>query len=156
MSGTGTNACYMETLENVELFNDDFPDVNQVVVNTELGAFGDNQLLDFVRTKWDDEVDGNSLNKGKQLFEKMISGMYMGEIVRVVLQDLTNRKLLFGGQGSQKLFTPKAFQTAYISAVESDKENEYLLTRQVMSAMDLRHATLEDCDIVKLVALWLY
>ena len=142
----------METLENVELFNDDFPDVNQVVVNTELGAFGDNNLLDFVRTKWDAELDGNSMNKGRQLFEKMISGMYMGEIVRIILEDLTHKKLLLDGHGSQKLFTPKAFQTAYISAVESDKEGEYLLTRQVMSAMDLRHATLGDCDIVKLVS----
>ena len=149
--GTGTNACYMETLENVELFSDDFPDVNQVVVNTELGAFGDNNTLDFVRTKWDEIVDSSSLNKGKQLFEKMISGMYMGEIVRVILEDLTHKRLLLDGQGSQKLYTPKSFQTAYISAVESDKENEYHLTRQVMSAMDLRHATLEDCDIVKLV-----
>ena len=58
----------METLENVELFQEDFPDVNQVVVNTELGAFGDNNILAFVRTKWDEEVDDNSLNRGKQLY----------------------------------------------------------------------------------------
>lgn len=85
-------------------------------------------------------------------FEKMISGMYMGELVRCILVDLTNRRLLFGGQGSQKLFTPKSFQTAYISAIESDKKNEYILTRQALAAMDLRHATLDDCDIVKLVS----
>lgn len=58
----------METLENVELFSDDFPDVDQVVVNTELGAFGDNKVLDFVRTEWDNQVDKNSLNEGKQLY----------------------------------------------------------------------------------------
>ena len=29
-------------------------------------------------------VDEGSLNPGKQTFEKMISGMYMGEIVRQV------------------------------------------------------------------------
>lgn len=57
----------METLENVELFHEDFPDINQVIVNTELGAFGDNGILDFVRTQWDDEVDDNSVNRGKQL-----------------------------------------------------------------------------------------
>jgi hexokinase len=82
----------------------------------------------------------------------MISGMYMGELVRCILTDLTKRRLLFGGQGSQKLFTPKSFQTAYISAIESDKKNEYILTRQALAAMDLRHATLDDCDIVKLVS----
>lgn len=57
----------METLENVELFHEDFPDINQVIVNTELGAFGDNGILDFIRTQWDDEVDDNSVNRGKQL-----------------------------------------------------------------------------------------
>ncbi|CAG2110416.1 unnamed protein product [Medioppia subpectinata] len=149
--GTGANACYMETLENVELFSEDFPDVNQVVVNTELGAFGDNRVLHFIRTDWDDQVDSISLNKGKQLFEKMISGMYLGETVRCVLVDLIQRGLVFEGKGSEKMLTPKAFQTAYISAVESDKENDYILTRQVMSAMDQRDATLDDCDIVKLV-----
>jgi len=58
----------METLENVELFHEDFPDVNQVVVNTELGAFGDNKVLAFIRTQWDEDVDNFSLNKGKQLY----------------------------------------------------------------------------------------
>ena len=57
----------METIENVELFNDDATDVNQVIVNTELGAFGDNNVLDFVRTKWDQTVDQLSSEPGKQL-----------------------------------------------------------------------------------------
>ncbi|XP_054164981.1 hexokinase-1-like isoform X2 [Oppia nitens] len=149
--GTGTNACYMETLENVELFSEDFPDVNQVVVNTELGAFGDNKVLNFIRTNWDEEVDTTSLNRGKQLFEKMISGMYLGETVRCILVDLCQKKLLFNGQPSDKLMTPKAFQTAYVSAVESDKEDDYNMTRQVMSAIDHRAATLLDCDVVKMV-----
>lgn len=78
--------------------------------------------------------------------------MYMGELVRCILVDLTKRHLLFNGQGSQKLFTPKSFQTAYISAIESDKKNDYILTRQALAAMDLRHATLDDCDMVKLVS----
>lgn len=66
--GTGTNACYMETIENVELFADDQEHhLNQVVVNTELGAFGDNQTLEFFRTDWDRDVDDQSTNPGKQM-----------------------------------------------------------------------------------------
>lgn len=66
--GTGTNACYMETLENVELYNnDDFTDVSQVIVNTELGAFGENRVLNFARTDWDKAVDENSTEPGKQM-----------------------------------------------------------------------------------------
>lgn len=65
--GTGFNSCYMEELEKVELFDDDTPGPQQVIVNTEWGAFGDNGVLDFVRTDWDDEVNTYSLNKGRQL-----------------------------------------------------------------------------------------
>ena len=38
-----------------------------VVINTEWGAFGDNGVLDFVRTVEDREIDKTSLNPGKQL-----------------------------------------------------------------------------------------
>ena len=40
--------------------------------------------LDFIKTKWDRAIDESSINPGKQTFEKMISGMYMGELVRQV------------------------------------------------------------------------
>jgi len=149
--GTGTNACYMEKLENVELYPDPIAHPNQVIVNTEWGAFGDNGVLDFIRTQWDDEVDTNSLNLGKQLFEKMISGMYMGELVRCVLGDLTRQRLLFEGQGSTTLFTPHTFDTAYVSYVESDSKGEYTETRKVLDKMGLGPVTDEDCDNVKLV-----
>ena len=65
--GTGTNACYMEKLDNVELWQEGKVDPLQVIVNTEWGAFGDNGVLDFVRTEFDEMVDDNSLNHGKQL-----------------------------------------------------------------------------------------
>lgn len=65
--GTGTNACYMESLDNVEMYDDPTEGPNQVMINTEWGAFGDNGVLDFVRTDWDDEVNTYSLNKGRQL-----------------------------------------------------------------------------------------
>ena len=65
-----------------------------MVVNTEWGAFGNQSELDFILTKWDREVDRLSINPGKQIFEKMISGMYMGEVVRQVLIDLGKKHAL--------------------------------------------------------------
>ncbi|RWS24610.1 Hexokinase-2-like protein [Leptotrombidium deliense] len=149
--GTGTNACYMEKLENVGLWNEDFEDPKQVIVNTEWGAFGDNGVLDFVRTEWDDEVDKKSLNPGKQLFEKMISGMYMGELVRCILVSLTKNNLLFNGVGSEKLFTPHSFESKYISWIESDNKREYMQTRKVMEKMQITNASEEDFENVRLV-----
>ena len=83
--GTGTNACYLEDLGNVGLWEEQDEDKEapqHVIINTEWGAFGDNGELDFIKTKWDEAVDEGSLNPGKQTFEKMISGMYMGELTR--------------------------------------------------------------------------
>merc|ERR1712117_425878 len=68
-----------------------------LVVNTEWGAFGDNGELDFIKTKWDENVDQMSVNPGKQIFEKMISGMYMGELVRLVVEDMMKDDLIFVG-----------------------------------------------------------
>lgn len=65
--GTGTNACYMETIKNVEMCQSGEDEHNQVIVNTELGAFGENNALDYLRTHWDEEIDKNSINVGKQL-----------------------------------------------------------------------------------------
>ena len=73
--GTGTNACYLEDIKNIETINkEDFPGQEHMVINTEWGAFGDNEELDFLKTKWDIAVDEMSVNPGKQTFEKMISG----------------------------------------------------------------------------------
>lgn len=57
----------MEKLDKVETWTEDRDEPSNVIVNTEWGAFGDNGVLEFVRTKWDLQVDANSLNPGKQL-----------------------------------------------------------------------------------------
>lgn len=40
---------------------------DDILINTEWGAFGDNGNLDFVRTEYDREVDTSSINPGKQM-----------------------------------------------------------------------------------------
>lgn len=48
----------------------------------------------------------------------MISGMYMGEIVRLALEKLRKHGLLFGGKGSEELSTRGRFYTKYVSEIE--------------------------------------
>uniref|UniRef100_A0A8B9JIH8 Phosphotransferase n=1 Tax=Astyanax mexicanus TaxID=7994 RepID=A0A8B9JIH8_ASTMX len=113
--GTGTNACYMEEMENVELVEGDD---GLMCVNMEWGAFGDRGELDEFCTQFDAAVDERSANPGKQRFEKMISGMYLGEIVRNVLLDFTTRGLLFRGKLSERLKTRGIFETKFLSQIE--------------------------------------
>ena len=57
----------MERIKNVELWDGDMDPPRQVILNCEWGAFGDNGVLEFLRTKHDHEIDVTSLNPGKQL-----------------------------------------------------------------------------------------
>uniref|UniRef100_T1JG59 Phosphotransferase n=1 Tax=Strigamia maritima TaxID=126957 RepID=T1JG59_STRMM len=121
--GTGTNSCYVENLDNVLTWTGVRDEPNQVIINTEWGAFGDAGELDFITTEFDNEIDSLSLNPKFQLFEKMISGMYLGEIMRVVLVSLINKGLLFNGANSPKLAKPYDFATKYVSEIESLSSN---------------------------------
>lgn len=51
-------------------------------------------------------------------FEKMISGMYMGEIVRLAIVDLASQNKLFDGELSEKMMTNGALDTSNISRIE--------------------------------------
>ncbi|KAL8174096.1 UNVERIFIED_CONTAM: Hexokinase-2 [Gekko kuhli] len=142
--GTGSNACYMEEMNNVEVVEGD---EGRMCINMEWGAFGDNGCLDDFRTEFDVLVDEHSLNPGKQRFEKMISGMYLGEIVRNILIRFTKRGLLFRGQISERLKTRGIFETKFLSQIESDRL-ALLQVRSILQHLGLE-STCDDSIIVK-------
>lgn len=149
--GTGSNACYVEKQENCELFDDLNNGSGEVLVNTEWGAFGDDGALDFARSEYDRIVDKYSINPGKQLHEKMISGMYMGELVRLALERFTKEGLLFGGKGSELLFTRGRFYTKYVSEIESDPPGTYANCKEILEELHIKHATEQDFVNVRYV-----
>ncbi|XP_048361168.1 hexokinase-1-like isoform X2 [Sphaerodactylus townsendi] len=144
--GTGSNACYMEEMRNIEMVEGD---QGRMCVNMEWGAFGDNGCLDDIRTIYDKAVDDFSLNSGKQRYEKMISGMYLGEIVRNILIDFTKRGFLFRGQISEALKTRSIFETKFLSQIESDRL-ALLQVRTILQQLGL-DSTCDDSIIVKTV-----
>ncbi|XP_050679152.1 hexokinase type 2 isoform X3 [Leptidea sinapis] len=146
--GTGSNACYVEKTENCELFDGE-PGKKELLINTEWGAFGDDGALDMVRTEFDREIDSKSINPGKQIQEKMISGMYMGELVRLALVKYTRIGLLFGGRGSDMLYEPGSFFTKFVSEIESDKPGDFTSCMEVLDELGLSHATETDMAAVR-------
>lgn len=63
--GTGSNAAYMERVEFVKHWETKPRDGEEcVLIDIEWGAFGDNGVLDFIKTRYDREVDNHSLMKG--------------------------------------------------------------------------------------------
>ncbi|XP_042337561.1 hexokinase-2-like [Plectropomus leopardus] len=130
LTGTGTNACYMEEMKNVKRVEGED---GRMCINTEWGGFGDDGSLKDIQTEFDVVVDETSINPGVHTFEKMISGMYLGEIVRLLLVRLTEEKVLFKGQASEALLTPGAFETKFMSAMEEEdgglKNSQNILTK---------------------------
>uniref|UniRef100_A0AAQ4RSX0 Hexokinase-2 n=1 Tax=Gasterosteus aculeatus aculeatus TaxID=481459 RepID=A0AAQ4RSX0_GASAC len=144
IAGTGSNACYMEEAKNIEIVDGN---EGRMCVNMEWGAFGDNGCLDDIRTKYDQAVDENSLNEGNKGEDKMCSGMYLGEIVRQILIDLTKRGFLFRGQISETLKTRGIFETKFLSQIESDRL-ALLQVRAILQQLGLA-GTCDDSIIVK-------
>ncbi|XP_071344229.1 hexokinase HKDC1 isoform X2 [Trachinotus anak] len=145
--GTGTNACYMEALRHVDLVEGD---EGRMCVNTEWGAFGDDGALDDYITEFDKDVDAASNNPGKQIFEKMVSGMYLGELVRLVVLKMAKQGLLFDGHVSHALRTKGKITTADVAAMEEYK-NGLTNTKDILSSLDLTPSP-DDCIAVQHVS----
>lgn len=148
---TGSNACYLEKQSNAELFDGVNMGSGNVLINCEWGAFGDDGSLDFIRTSFDKEIDEHTVNPGKQLHEKMISGMYMGELVRLILEKFTKDGLLFKGHGSDLLFTRDRFITKYVSDIESDRFGTYTNCIEILEELGLKQATEQDYINVRFI-----
>ncbi|XP_026954910.1 hexokinase-2 isoform X3 [Sagmatias obliquidens] len=138
--GTGSNACYMEEMRHIDMVEGD---EGRMCINMEWGAFGDDGVLDDIRTEFDQEIDMGSLNPGKQLFEKMISGMYMGELVRLILVKMAKEELLFGGKLSPELLATGHFETKDVSDIEGEKDG-IRKAREILVRLGL-DPTREDC-----------
>jgi len=76
----------------------------------------------------------------------MISGMYLGEIVRLVLCNLTEQGVLFNGKKSPALETYGKFETSFVSQIEGT--SDMTATQNVLASLDLLEANRADCEIV--------
>ncbi|KAF7354987.1 Phosphotransferase [Mycena sanguinolenta] len=126
--GTGTNGAYVEDLSNIrKLANDPAGTRGGImVVNTEWGAFN-NTRSHLPSTPFDNALDRLSINPRFQAFEKMISGMYLGEITRNILLSLVDaapKALLFGGKTTPTLNAQWGFDTSFMSGVEEAWEGK--------------------------------
>uniref|UniRef100_A0A6N2L491 Phosphotransferase n=1 Tax=Salix viminalis TaxID=40686 RepID=A0A6N2L491_SALVM len=80
--GTGTNACYLERADAIIKCQGHLITSGCMAVNMEWGNFWSSHLP---RTSYDIDLDLESPNPNDQGFEKMISGIYLGDIVRRVI-----------------------------------------------------------------------
>lgn len=118
--GTGTNACYRE-------------ETKQMLVNIEWGNF--NKLKSTV---YDKLLDKNSDNPGRHILEKMVSGMYLGELTGIIINDLTKENIV-----------PKDLKTEYMSQIENDSTANLSGINRLLKKLGITKSHLEERLLVK-------
>ncbi|GIC88613.1 putative hexokinase [Aspergillus udagawae] len=122
IASSGCNAAYMEEVGAIpKIQGCGLPSDALIAINTEYGAF-DNSRRILPRTRFDDEIDRTSAHPGQQLYEKMVSGPYLGELLRLVMLELHEAKLLFVGQDVSCLRQPNAMDTSLFPTLEDTTE----------------------------------
>lgn len=121
--GTGVNGAYYDVCGKVPKLEgrlgDDISHDTPMAINCEYGSF-DNEHLVLPRTQYDVQIDVESPRPGEQSFEKMISGYYLGEVLRLILLDLAEKQVLFHGQNLEKLHEPYVMDAEYPATMAED------------------------------------
>jgi len=107
-------------------------------------------------TDFDREIDKMSNNPGIHIFEKLISGMYMGRLAAEILASLINQGIILKTQRDHKqsyrYYAPfhalYMLQTSHISEIELDTGHTFANTRNVLKKLGLDYATNADCAII--------
>ncbi|KAM0898898.1 hypothetical protein ACQ4PT_021651 [Festuca glaucescens] len=114
--GAGTNACYIENNEAITKRQGLLTNSGQTVVNVEWGSFRPPQIP---LTPYDICFNNETQNYYDQGFEKMISGVYLGEIARLVFHKMAQESDVFG-TAVDGLATPFILSTPCLAAIRED------------------------------------
>jgi hexokinase len=154
--GSGFNSAYIERVSNItkltQIQKDNLEGCEQVAVDVECGAFGDNGCIDYVKTDIDKEIDNESLFPNSFSFEKMFSGNFLGDVVRRIFLKLTKKGLLFEGLVKSALLTKDSFKAAHavqIDSATSEKEIRDALLKSIDYSAD--SISSDDCAIAKYI-----
>jgi hexokinase len=153
--GTGTNAAYIERLRNVRrlprLKTKRIPE--SIVLNTEWGCFDDDlQVLPV--TSFDRVLDASSINPGQQQFEKRVSGMYLGELMRLVILHCHEQGVFdMSLDGESPCHRRYALDSSFLSLLARDKTSEVLgVAKSVERVLSAQGVTLSDIGILAQMA----
>ncbi len=142
--GTGTNACYREKISRILKMKGRKAKSAYMIINTEWANF--NKIN---TTLYDRMLDKNSANPGDHILEKMISGMYLGEITRLVMLDLIKGGVLFNGKVRQALKVSWGIKTEYMSYIAADRTAGLVKTNSLFRKLGIKDSRRQDRQVVK-------
>lgn len=141
---TGCNSAYMEEYGAIEKIADTpLPRDALIAINTECGAF-DNAKHILPRTTYDENLDKTTTHPGCQVYEKMVAGLYLGELLRFVLIELHRKGAFLEGRDISALDEPNVIDTSFLTAAENNMPRSLEEIRvRFKEKFDL---DLDDCD----------
>ncbi|XXG53174.1 hypothetical protein AAC387_Pa03g1315 [Persea americana] len=150
--GTGTNACYVERTDAIIKCQGLLTNSGGMVVNMEWGNFWSSHLP---RTPYDADLDAESPNPNDQGFEKMISGMYLGDIVRRVILRMAEESDLFG-EVMPSLRMAFILSTPLMAAMHEDDTSDLREVAKILKEtlgisdvpLKVRRLVVRVCDVV--------
>lgn len=138
--GTGHNTAYLEPCEPLTQ--------KPMIINLESGNF---DQLPF--TIYDALLDEHSEKPGCQHLEKMVSGHYLGEIVRIILCSLLDHGLFSSCPDKNMLLKPYLLNGAHISLWQEDTTpNLALIDNWLLDHLTITNSSLYDRQILKTIA----
>ncbi|XP_047176921.1 probable hexokinase-like 2 protein [Vigna umbellata] len=151
--GTTTNAAYVEPAEDVASDLSQSSNSREQVISMEWGNFYSGNLPS---TLYDDILDAESSDPGGRPFEKLISGEFLGEVVRQILLKLAKETALFGCRVPPKLMTPYLIRSSDMAAMHQDtSEDREIVGEKLGEIFEIhnccpmaREVVAEVCDIV--------
>ncbi|CAB4283983.1 unnamed protein product [Prunus armeniaca] len=148
----GTDAAYVEPADAALQWHGPSPKLGEMVISTQWGDFSSPHLP---ITIFDTCLDAESSNPGRRRFEKLISGMYLGEIVRRVLLKMAQETALFGDHVPSKLMTPYQLSSPDMAAMHQDASDDREIVGEKLTKVfgitstspRVREVVSEVCDI---------
>ena len=138
--GTGHNTAYIEPLSPLTRA--------PMIINLESGNF---DQLPF--TSYDGILDGNSEQPGAQPLEKMVSGHYIGELVRIITCNLFATGLLAASSDRTILTTPYLLNGAHISLLIGDNTDKLaIINHWLEDSLHITNSSIEDRNALKTIA----
>ncbi|KAL6769018.1 HXK1 [Auxenochlorella protothecoides x Auxenochlorella symbiontica] len=150
--GTGTNAAYQERIDRIKTLDPGFKGRSEhMVVNTEWGDFFAASLPVCEEDDW---VDAASVNPGRGRLEKLVSGLYMGEIVRRALARLGQHAGLFGRAAAlpAALLTPGSLGSAAVAAMDEDESADLAAAGAALATLGVARPTRRQRRVARALA----
>eukprot|EP00887_Chlorella_sp_A99_P006231 scaffold3.g6231.t1 len=151
--GTGTNCAYLERVERISKLPGFSGRSPYMAINTEWGDFKSDHLPLLEEDLW---IDLSSRNPGSGAFEKLVSGLYLGEVARRLLLRLARDAALFGRAAPQGLQREYGLESRVVAEIDHDETSDLAATGAALSSalglgatsLGQRRAARRVCELV--------